>query len=164
MKRYQLLIFSLCAAWQVFANDTIPVVDSLQAIEPVIDSIPAQRLNLLLEMRGVELIQDSTVARLLQQAIYGKQEVIEMDGYRVQIYSSNQQQTAKAEALSLEEKLKDDLPYSIYVTYMPPFWKVRIGDFLTVDEAKEYKKIFVERYPSMIGDTYIVRDKIKVIQ
>jgi hypothetical protein len=115
-------------------------------------------------MRGVELIQDSTVARLLQQAIYGKQEVIEMDGYRVQIYSSNQQQTAKAEALSLEEKLKDDLPYSIYVTYMPPFWKVRIGDFLTVDEAKEYKKIFVERYPSMIGDTYIVRDKIKVIQ
>ena len=40
---------------------------------------------------------------LLDEAIHGKRELVEMDGYRVQIYSSNQQQTAKGEALELEE-------------------------------------------------------------
>jgi len=41
---------------------------------------------------------------------------------------------------------------------------VRIGDFRTYDEAKEYKKEFVTQFPDLMGDTYIVRDKIQVMQ
>lgn len=119
----------------------------------IFDSIP-----------GVEVVQDSTVAVLLEQAMHGKREMVEMDGYRVQIYSSNQQQTAKSEALELETRIKEKVDQTVYVQYLPPFWKVRLGDFRTYEEAKEYKKIFVQTYPNMIGDTYIVRDKIQVLQ
>lgn len=122
------------------------------------------RPNLVDSMPGVELIQDSTVGVLLQAAMRGSMELVEIDGYRVQIYSSNQQQTAKAEALDLEDKLRDKLNQTIYVQYLPPFWKVRLGDFRTYTEAKEYKKEFVQMYPEMQGDTYIVRDKIQVLQ
>jgi len=121
-------------------------------------------LTILDSLPGVQIIQDSTVAVLLEEAINGKRELVEMDGYRVQIYSSNQQQTAKAEALDLESKLKDKIGQTVYVQYLPPFWKVRLGDFKTYDEAKEYKKLFVAQYPAMMGDTYIVRDKIQVLQ
>lgn len=113
---------------------------------------------------GVQIIQDSTVSVLLEEAINGKREMVEIDGYRVQIYSSNQQQTAKAEALDLETKLKDKIGQTVYVQYLPPFWKVRLGDFRTYEEAREYKKQFVSQYPDMMGDTYIVRDKIQVLQ
>ena len=82
----------------------------------------------------------------------------------MQIYSSNQQQTAKSEALELEQKLRDAVNQTIYVQYLPPFWKVRIGDFRTYDEARDYKKQFVALYPNLMGDTYIVRDKIQVMQ
>jgi len=119
----------------------------------IFDSIP-----------GVEVVQDSTVAVLLEQAMHGKREMVEIDGYRVQIYSSNQQQTAKSEALELETRIKEKVDQTVYVQYLPPFWKVRLGDFRTYEEAKEYKKIFVQTYPNMIGDTYIVRDKIQVLQ
>lgn len=122
------------------------------------------RPNLVDSMPGVELIQDSTVGVLLQAAMRGSMELVEIDGYRVQIYSSNQQQTAKAEALDLEDKLRDKLNQTIYVQYLPPFWKVRLGDFRTYTEAKEYKNEFVQMYPEMQGDTYIVRDKIQVLQ
>jgi hypothetical protein len=101
---------------------------------------------------------------LLDEAVNGKHELVEMDGYRVQIYSSNQQQAAKSQALELEAKLKDALTQTVYVQYLPPFWKVRIGDFRTYEEAREYKKLFVSQYPEMTGDTYIVRDKIQVLQ
>ena len=57
------------------------------------------RPNLLESMPGVEVIQDSAVAMLLEGAMFGNREWIEIDGYRVQVYSSNQQQHAKAEAL-----------------------------------------------------------------
>lgn len=113
---------------------------------------------------GVQIIQDSTMAVLLDEAVNGKRELVEVDGYRVQIYSSNQQQSAKGEALDLETRLKDKINQTLYVQYLPPFWKVRIGDFRTYDEAKEYKKLFVQQFPDLMGDTYIVRDKILVMQ
>ena len=119
----------------------------------IFDSIP-----------GVELIQDSAVAVLLDQAMHGERELVEIDGFRVQIYSSNQQQSAKGEALELEARIKEKVDQTVYVQYLPPFWKVRIGDFRTAEEAKEYKKLFVETFPNMLGDTYIVRDKILVLQ
>ena len=147
MKKLWIIVFGVLISIGIWADDTIAV-----------------RPNLLDSMPGVEVLQDSAVGALLDEAMNGSREMIEIDGYRVQIYSSNQQQVAKSEALDLESKLKDKIEQTIYVQYLPPFWKVRLGDFRTYDEAKEYKKQFVEAYPAMIGDTYIVRDKIKVLQ
>lgn len=121
-------------------------------------------LSIFDSLPGIQIIQDSSVAVLLEEAIHGKRELVEIDGYRVQIYSSNQQQYAKSEALDLEAKLQNQINHTIYVQYVSPFWKVRIGDFRTYDEAKEYKNLFVQQYPNMVGDTYVVRDKIKVLQ
>ena len=149
------ILFVLLAAIPVLADDSIEVVNP---------AIVIPRVNLLEQMPNVEVIQDSAVATLLDGAINGTREWVEIEGYRVQIYSSNQQQTAKGEALDLEEKLQPQVNQTIYVQYIPPFWKVRIGDFRTYEEAKEYKKTFVQLFPDLTGDTYIVRDKIKVLQ
>ena len=121
-------------------------------------------LSIFDSLPGVQVLQDSAMRVLLDEAVNGKRELVERDGYRVQIYSSNQQQTAKAEALDLEARLKDKISQTVYVQYLPPFWKVRLGDFKTYDEAREYKKEFVTQYPDMMGDTYIVRDKIWVLE
>ena len=149
MKRIAIILFVVLAALQLRANDSLRI---------------AMRPNLLDSMPGVEVLQDSAVGALLHAAMQGNLEMVEIDGYRVQIYSSNRQQVAKSEALELEAKIKDKLDQTVYVLYMPPFWKVRIGDFRTYEEAKEYKKLFVEQFPSIMGDTYIVRDKIQVWQ
>ena len=149
MKRIAIILFVVLAALQLRANDSLRI---------------AMRPNLLDSMLGVEVLQDSAVGALLHAAMQGNLELVEIDGYRVQIYSSNRQQVAKSEALELEAKIKDKLDQTVYVLYMPPFWKVRIGDFRTYEEAKEYKKLFVEQFPSIMGDTYIVRDKIQVWQ
>lgn len=148
MKRIFVLFIAVAAYISIFADDSI--------VTPI-------RANIVSEMSGVEVCQDSTVARLLHNVIYGEQELIEIDGYRVQIYSSNQQQVAKEEALGLEKKLKEYLSHTIYVTYVSPFWKVRVGDFRTYEEAYAYKKEFVQMYPEQMGETYIVKDKIKVL-
>ena len=149
MKLKTIILFVLLGFVRVWAHDSIPM-----ALHP----------NILDSMPNVAVMQDSTVGVLLSAAMHGKYEWVEMDGYRVQIYSSNQQQAAKTEALDLESELKEKVNQTVYVLYMPPFWKVRLGDFRTYDEAKEYKKQFVQQFPEMMGDTYIVRDKIQVLK
>jgi predicted phosphohydrolase len=148
------ILVVLLAAMPVLADDSIEVATAMVA----------PRVNLLEQMTNVEVIQDTGVATLLDAAINGAREWMEIEGYRMQVYSSNQQQTAKAEALDLEEQLRSKVTQTIYVQYLPPFWKVRIGDFRSYEEAKEYKKEFVLLFPELTGDTYIVRDKIKVLQ
>ena len=149
MMKVQSIICALLVSLSVWAEDSIDV---------------APRLNILESMPRVEVVQDAPVAAMLEATMSGKEEWIEIDGYRVQIYSSNRQQTAKSEALELEDRLKEKVGQTIYVQYLPPFWKVRLGDFREYEEAKEYKKEFVQLFPDLIGDTYIVRDKIKVLQ
>lgn len=158
MKRIILILVVLLSSVRLWSEDTIIVTT------PAPDTVAVVRSNLLEEMKGVEVVQDSAVALLLDAAINGKRELVEIDGFRVQVYSSNQQQTAKMEALELEAKLKEKVTHTIYVQYLSPFWKVRLGDFRTYEEARDYKKLFVQLFPKMMGDTYIVRDKIKVIQ
>ena len=121
-----------------------------------------QKPYILDDMPLVRVQQDSLIELLLKEKIYGKSEQVEIDGFRVQIFSSNRQQTAKEEALTLEKKMTETLSTAVYVTYISPFWKVRLGNFRTLEEAKAFKAQLITQFPERQGDTYIVRDKIQV--
>ena len=113
---------------------------------------------------NVTVHQDSAITRLIDDMITGSErEVVQIQGYRVQVYSSNRQRTAKDEAFALEKRLQDaQLQTSVYVLYTPPFWKVRLGDFRTQTEAQMMKEEVLRRLPELQGDTYVVRDQINV--
>ncbi len=141
-------------------------VDSLSALPDTVmvfaDSLP-KRPYILDSMPHVTVHQDSLVARLLQDKISGivrGQETV--DGFRVQIYSSNRQQAAKTEAIELEHRLERALPAKIYTQYIAPFWKVRVGDFTTYEEAKAFKEQLLQHFPYLKQDAYIVRDQVNV--
>lgn len=141
-------------------------VDSLSLIPDTVmvfeDTLP-QRPCILDSMPYVTVHQDSLVTRLMQDKIGGVvrgQETAE--GFRVQIYSSNRQQAAKAEAIELEHRLERALPAKIYTQYISPFWKVRVGDFTTYEEAKAFKEQLLQHFPYLRQDAYIVRDQINV--
>lgn len=86
-----------------------------------------------------------------------------MPGYRVQVFSSNTQRTARQEAFNHESNLKEAFPeMRVYVSYSSPFWKVRIGDFVTQEEARRFTEELLQRFPELKGETYTVRDQISV--
>ena len=86
-----------------------------------------------------------------------------MNGYRLQVFSSNQQQSAKNRALLLQQDLSGQLKEPVYAISEPPFWKVRIGNFLTREEANNYRMTFIAQFPELQGSTYVVPDKIIVV-
>ena len=121
-------------------------------------------ISVLTLFPGVQVVQDSTVSVLLDESINGKRELVQMNGFRMQIYSSNEQQNARNEALELESKFKDKIDQPVYVQHIPPFWKVRVGNFRSYDEANDYRVVFLEQFPELTRSAYIVKDKIEVWQ
>jgi hypothetical protein len=82
-------------------------------------------------------------------------------GYRVQVFSSNVQRTAKEEAFDIERRLREAFPeIGIYVSYSSPFWKVRIGNFQTAEQAREFTHELLALFPRLRSTTYTVRDRI----
>lgn len=115
---------------------------------------------------NVLILQDSNITRLMLDKIQGiEREQIQVQGFRVQLFSSSAPQTAKVEAFKVEKRVIElDLDIPTYVLYNPPFWKVRVGDFKTQDEALSLKEELVRLLPDLQGDIYVVRDQIEVLK
>ena len=139
-----------------------------QDVEIALDSVPRRdTLDIVLltdAMEHVVVHQDTLINELMLDKRLGRQRgQQELSGFRVQVYSSNRQQEAKNEALALQQELKNKLDYPVYVISEPPFWKVRIGDFLKREDANAYKETMLLQFPDLYGSTYIVPDKVIVL-
>lgn len=151
------LIFIPIALAAVIAT-TIMVV---KAQEPEEIEVPSS--SIFEAMPNAVIHQDSAITQLMEDHWNGTtRSEQEMQGWRVQIYSSNNQLAAKQEAEALKEKLEKEIAQPIYINFMQPFWKVRIGNFKTVEEARAYLKELIEIYPELQAESYPVRDVITV--
>ena len=144
-------------------NDILPT-DSILVNDTV--SIDSMHITLIMDdMSNAIVHQDSTITQLMMDKVTGRvrgEQII--DGFRVQIYASNQQQVAKNESLMLQQRIEPLLDVPVYAISEPPFWKVRIGNFKTREEANTYKDILLNMFPDMVGSTYVVPDKITITQ
>jgi hypothetical protein len=82
-------------------------------------------------------------------------------GFRIQVFSSNVQKTAKAEAFKVEKEIRSVFPeLGVYVSYTSPFWKVRVGDFKTTAEAQAFRPQLIDAFPQLKNAIYTVKEKI----
>ncbi len=78
-------------------------------------------------------------------------------GYRIQIFSGNKKQPAreaKSRYINLRHKNK------AHEMYQQPYFKVRVGDFITKIEALKFQKELVSHFPN----SFIVKDEIDIEQ
>lgn len=84
-------------------------------------------------------------------------------GFRVQVFSSNNTKTAKDKAFAMQDAILESLPDTpVYVVFNAPFWKVRVGNCRTRDEAQKLKEIITHALPQVQQVAYIVRDSVLI--
>ncbi len=83
-------------------------------------------------------------------------------GYRIQAYNGNLP-NSKQEAYQRANTLSKLFPGQVcYITYRAPFWRLVMGDYATIEEAREALSDLKRVAPSaMISEFYIVKDKIR---
>ena len=165
------LILAICLptwmmAQEIWTEDTVPAMEMDTLIDTDTTLVDSAKVVLIMDaMANARVYQDSAVIRMMEDRRTGRvrgEQIV--DGFRVQVYASNRQQVAKNEALILKQNIAEVLEIPIYAISEPPFWKVRLGNFRTRDEANAYKEIFLTQFPEMVGSTYVVPDKIIIIQ
>ena len=144
--------------------DTVQL-DTLHVDTLHVDTLQEDTLHtfILDAMPNVVVYQDSAITLLLEDKSYDRQRgQRQVSGFRVQVYASNTPQVAKNEALDLHETLSSQVSMAVYVISEPPFWKVRLGDFLTREEAIDYKNQLNILFPHLQGSTYVVPDRVTI--
>ena len=111
----------------------------------------------------VKIHQDKRIEQLManKNKINNSQDQSTTNGYRVQVFSSNVQRVAKVDAFKIEKQIRETFPnQTVYVNYSSPFWKVRVGDFISHAQAQSFRSKLIEAFPSMKSEIYIVREQI----
>jgi hypothetical protein len=143
----------------------------------VIPYIPPGRQTIFEELQSaasgkgtVTIDQPVAIRNMVGTRLFGDIETtsdgksyIKFQGFRVQVFSGNDQRTSKEEALKREREIKEIVPdIATYVTFVAPFWRLRVGDFGSQEEAYFIQRQLMQSFQKYGKEMYIVREDIKL--
>ncbi len=110
-----------------------------------------------LKAQNIVVQRDSLIDKLIENHKQANIKIGVISGYRVQIFfDSGNNSRQNAEAIKNNFTLKyPDVP--VYLTFKEPNFRVRIGDFRTLIEARGFLNRIQIEYPN----AFVIKDKIK---
>lgn len=119
---------------------------------------PASEVGTIAEamMPNVTLHEDSSVIHWVQTRIFNLYPVKPTNknktvrGWSIQVFSSNAPD-GQERAKEVVERMRKELP-SVYCTgvkYESPFWRVRLGNFVTEEEARAFLAKVKKQFPDL---------------
>ncbi|MDR2627860.1 MAG: SPOR domain-containing protein [Dysgonamonadaceae bacterium] len=154
MKRSYFLLFLLCCIRGGLTAQTS--VDVQQRPEPgkgtvVINQSPDVR----------KLIDTPAIAEKIE--IVGNKTYLIVPGYRIQVFSGNNHRNSKNEVFTKKSQIENLYSEATtYVNYTAPFWQLRVGDYLSYEEAFYMMHKLMESFPSLKKEIYIVKESVRI--
>lgn len=106
----------------------------------------------------VKIIQDPRIAHLVSKHVEINRKAGGIKGYRIQVFFTSGTQ-AKNQALKVRSDINTHYSeIDCYIVYEAPYFKVRVGDFRTRNEAFKVFKEISKDYPS----AFLVEDMIEL--
>ncbi len=133
-------------------NNSISIVEHISSSNNIIINQPAKL--------GERLKHNNNDEKQEQPTALGS-----MAGYRILIFSDNNSRTAKSEARAKARNISAVFPhYRTYVTYNSPYWRLKVGDFRTNQEAAKAMDEIKKEFPTYSREIRIVRDRINITE
>lgn len=160
-----LLFVALCLAFSLSAQTTDDNAATVHVMT-IFDRLSSRQAG-----KGVVTVnQSDEIKRLVGARKYGKnvettenETFLKIQGFRTQVFSGNNQRKSKDEAFKKEKEIKELFPdMPTYVTYNAPFWKLRVGDFRSHEEAYRTLRLLMDAFPSYAKEMYIVKEEVKI--
>ena len=148
-------------------NNSIYRALSLVALQVVIVLSAYSQSNILDDLQRADgnteatviVYQDSTItdALLRQQPVTTQSNSNLSRGWSVQVFSDNSI-SARDIAFQIENKVKERMPNEyVRAERHAPFWKVRVGQFESAEEAQALKNVLLQEFPEFRGGIYVVK-------
>lgn len=93
----------------------------------------------------------------------GSQRYFKMRGFKIQAFAGNNQRNSKNEAYYKQRLINSSYPdQETVVLFDAPFWRLRVGNFKTREEAQEVLNNMKRTFPNFGKEMYIVMDEVKI--
>lgn len=145
------LSFTYCLA----AQDKImsPIIEDLNTVKP--------------SQGKVKVMQDESIKNIV--AIYAPTDTtatdwnavnhIKVNGFKIQVFSGNNNRQSKDEAQRKAQMVKGAFPSEeVTVSYNSPFWRVRVGNYVTREQANEVLVKMKKTFPSFGREMYVIEN------
>jgi len=108
----------------------------------------------------IEIITPAQLDTLVNYVCYqtSLQQKQGFPGYRIRIFSDGSQSARQKMFAEKARFLKHFEQYDVYISYVAPYWKIYVGDFLTRSEALKAYEAIKKVYPY----AFIVNDFVKI--
>ncbi len=84
-------------------------------------------------------------------------------GFRIRVFSGNNQIESKNRAYSLSKEISKEFPdLNTYVFFKTPNWRLMAGNFRTMEEAHTMLTNLKKKFPKYGREMFIVRDEIEL--
>jgi hypothetical protein len=111
---------------------------------------------------GNQLATDSTTEEVNAGKKVSKN-VVRARGYRIQVFSGNDQKRSKNEAYSRKSSVQSAFPnMDVSITYKSPVWRVRAGNFKTYEQATQALNEMKARFPGFGREMHVVDDVVRI--
>ncbi|NDV79253.1 SPOR domain-containing protein [Dysgonomonas sp. 511] len=89
-------------------------------------------------------------------------EYVKVKGFKIQVFSGNNQQRSKREAESKKAQVRSAFPeLEAVVNFQSPVWRLRVGNFVKKEDAETVLKEMKKKLPSLGREMYVVSDVVK---
>ncbi|MDR2042341.1 MAG: SPOR domain-containing protein [Tannerella sp.] len=154
LQHFLLLFLFLCQGSELWAQTSI--FDALTKPERgkgTVTIFQSQAIRTLMESNGSNVKIETD----------GNRSYVTVPGYTIQVFTGNNQRRSKDEAFSKKSQI--DQIYSdasTYVDYTAPFWRLRVGDFTTYEEALCMMYKLTGSFPSFRKEMKIVKENVRI--
>lgn len=125
--------------------------------------IATGRVNLMQDERLTQLLGPQPKTYYANPAQQEKGNKLKTRGYRIRVFSGNQQNTSKNRAYKIQSDIQLQMPeLSTYVTFKTPNWRLLVGDYRTSEEANSMLRILRKEFPGLSKDMFVVNDEIEL--
>lgn len=154
----------------LFANILfINAQGSVQSEMTIIEDLNSNKSN----QGNVTVYQDEAIKGILAKPapvdlpVYssgdGSVQYVKLRGYKIQVFSGNDQIKSKDEAYYKERLINgsfEDLETVVY--FNSPRWILRAGNFRTRSEANAFMEKLRDHFPSFGKEMYVISDTVKI--
>jgi len=103
------------------------------------------------------------IGKLSPEATPGEVTKIKINGYRVQVFMSNNPKTAFAERDKKGGLIQRAFPEAdVYTDYVPPNLKLFAGDFMTREEAEIFRRKLLKAIPELGKEMLVVSGTVNI--
>lgn len=122
---------------------------------------------------NVYIYQDEAIKGLLAKSVAanlpvyssgdGSVQYVKMRGYKIQVFSGNDQRKSRDEAY-YKQKLINDVFEDVetVVFFNSPRWILRAGNYKTRSEADAAMELFMQQFPNFGKEMYVISDTVKI--